>query len=95
MFTHTQYTHTYARTRQTQSSGGGGVESRNVDIEVQTMLQKGAIEKTLPTVGQFVGHVFLRPKQTFCQMSGPFSDANREESEIIKHSISKTHQVRD
>ena len=41
----------------------GVVESQNIDIEVQTMLEKGAIERVHPTVGQFVGHVFLRPKK--------------------------------
>ena len=38
-------------------------EAEKIDWEVQLLLQKQAIEETLPTREQFLGHLFLRPKK--------------------------------
>ena len=38
-------------------------EIQRITVEVQTMLDKGAIEKTAQSPDQFVGHIFLRPKK--------------------------------
>ena len=42
-------------------------ECKNLTVEVEKMLEKGAIEKSSKETGQFVGHLFLRPKKDRAQ----------------------------